>query len=1230
MNYQRILMMVVFICATVLSAYAQPFVDLEVNITPVMKSNFAWGDYDGDGDLDVIVLGAVGNAAADEMQTTLYRNDDDGIFTRIDASIVDVESGAAKWGDYDNDGDLDLLICGRARINDGGIVTKIYRNDYVDGAYVFVDIMAPISGVMNGSVDWGDYDRDGDLDILVIGAANLSGGLLKAKLYRNDGADLFNEEPAGLIGLNYAFGGFWDFNNDGWLDILIFGLGQSGRELRLFRNERMNTFTEVSTNLPAVDRGTAAFGDFDSDGDEDILITGNAGQANGGPITQIFRNNSTAVFTHLSLNLPGVDLSDAHWGDYDNDGDLDLALIGQGKNGPVTFVLRNDRLDGIRVESTQLVGVANGHAQWVDVDENNVLDLMITGTNADGNPFTTIYTNQNSAENLLPAEPLNPYSIVQGDTVIFRWSMGSDDITSQKALTYNIRVGITPGGNEIVSGHADPNGKRYIVDIGNVGHKLGYALIMLPPARYYWAVQTIDGTYKGSFFSPEQEVIVENAKDGVPVLIKPTNGASDVVNPVAFSWEPVPAATSYNIQVSQDSTFSSIDKELFDITSTETTVYGLMEGRTYFWRVNASNANGTGPYSQIWRFTTTSTMIPTPPQLSSPADDVYGMDIDTKLIWNPVSDAQLYHLQVAWDENFTNLYVDIDDLADTYYQLTGLETGIALYWRVSARNSDGTSNWSDVRKFHVVLNSPSIIQPRNELNDAPTTMTFKWNWVNGAETYHLQVSQVSDFSNPDVDQSNVYDTTYTQINLGQGTTYFWRVAAIDGGGNYYWSESRSFYTFSYPQRIQVDASINFPEHSDPASYQPADYRLVGLPGQSNMSIADALPGQHRSEWDAYWDNGAVDNYFVNFDASDNFRFRDGRAFWVLYKGATSVQIPDVQAYELNEMQQAEIPLHQGWNLITNPFNKVIPWTVVKDVNGISSPIFGFNGGFNTSAEFKPFVGYYYFNSNNSDRLYIPYTAPLAKLTDGDEFAWKLILRASSAGQIDASAWIGVSEQAQMGLDAMDVHKPRALGDVTSIVFPRPEWDAAYSNFASDIRPPSDELMDWEFVVSAKNGASVEITVEGSEELPAELEIYLIDVMRGISQDLQKQARYEFQAESGSGHFRLIIGDDEQVKKVLDTVVPKRFMAEQNYPNPFNMETVIHFAIPTEMDASLKIYNLLGQQVRVLHDGILRPGRYQFTWNGTDQHGRALPSGVYFYRFVSNTRYYKLGKMIMLK
>ncbi|MCP4542281.1 MAG: VCBS repeat-containing protein, partial [Chloroflexi bacterium] len=140
-------------------------------LTGVYESSVAWGDYDNDGDLDILLTGAGSGGPL----AKLYENTGSGFAENITASnvLTGVEYSSVAWGDYDNDGDLDILLTG----DTGGYnpLTSVYENT---GAGFSVDAVASndLAQVRYSSVAWGDYDNDGDLDILLTGMS--SGGAL--------------------------------------------------------------------------------------------------------------------------------------------------------------------------------------------------------------------------------------------------------------------------------------------------------------------------------------------------------------------------------------------------------------------------------------------------------------------------------------------------------------------------------------------------------------------------------------------------------------------------------------------------------------------------------------------------------------------------------------------------------------------------------------------------------------------------------------------------------------------------------------------------------------------------------------------------------------------------------------------------------------------------------------------------------------------------------------------
>ncbi|NOR44157.1 MAG: T9SS type A sorting domain-containing protein, partial [Candidatus Delongbacteria bacterium] len=246
------------------------FRDSHIELTGVSSGDVKWGDYDNDGDLDILLTGTIDSYPDYNSITKIYRNDE-GNFTDIEAGLVNVYSSSVAWGDYDNDGDLDILISGDAGSMN---ISKIYRNDL--GA--FIDINADFEDLYSGSVAWGDYDNDGDLDILRTGWSG-------CKIYRND-AGIFTNINAVFNGNSYDSGKWGDFDNDGDLDIIL----ADSRQLISILQNCEGEFIDADLEFIEHDGYDVSCADYDNDGDLDIICQGYY-------ITKLYRNDSNSPNT---------------------------------------------------------------------------------------------------------------------------------------------------------------------------------------------------------------------------------------------------------------------------------------------------------------------------------------------------------------------------------------------------------------------------------------------------------------------------------------------------------------------------------------------------------------------------------------------------------------------------------------------------------------------------------------------------------------------------------------------------------------------------------------------------------------------------------------------------------------------------------------------------------------------------------------------------------------------
>ncbi|MCS6804816.1 MAG: FG-GAP-like repeat-containing protein [Acidobacteriota bacterium] len=346
----------------------------------------AWGDYDNDGFRDLFVTTKPG-------PDILYRNNGDGTFTNVTTlagvgGSVGDDSSCAAWGDYNNDGFIDLYVGNDAGgpaapgfVGAPGQPNYLYRNN---GNGTFTEV-GRAYGVNNWgrtfAALWTDYDNDGDVDLAVINDFGQFNDFPNT-LYRNDGPDGRGgwkfTEVGPTVGFNsrlYGMGvGAGDVDNDGDLDYFISNCGTGA----FHKNNGDGTFTEATyeagldTAVPPIGpfAGTdwliCTWGinawDFDLDGWVDYYVTAGVVGDSGNfkiALTQhnlLFHNRQDGTFTvvgHLyGVDYPGYTRG-ATFGDIDNDGDLDIYLANIGEEG---VLLRNDLSTGHNWLSIRLVG----------------------------------------------------------------------------------------------------------------------------------------------------------------------------------------------------------------------------------------------------------------------------------------------------------------------------------------------------------------------------------------------------------------------------------------------------------------------------------------------------------------------------------------------------------------------------------------------------------------------------------------------------------------------------------------------------------------------------------------------------------------------------------------------------------------------------------------------------------------------------------------------------------
>jgi hypothetical protein len=205
-----------------------------------------------------------------------------------------------------------------------------------------------------------------------------------------------------------------------------------------------------------------------------------------------------------------------------------------------------------------------------------------------------------------------------------------------------------------------------------------------------------------------------------------------------------------------------------------------------------------------------------------------------------------------------------------------------------------------------------------------------------------------------------------------------------------------------------------------------------------------------------------------------------------------------------------------------------------------------------------------------------------------------------------------------------------MGELPGTWFRRPDMDQTYEAFASDIRPPVKTLARWNMDVRTISRNPVTLTAEGVDRIPPEMDVYLIDQARARYTDLRRSAAYTFTPATPLTQCVVLVGTREAVAAELSQVIPREFALGANFPNPFNPATTLPVSVPVAADVTLKVYNILGEEIRTVHSGVLEAGRHWIVWDGRNDAGSTVATGVYLARLATPAGAGFVTKMLLLK
>jgi enediyne biosynthesis protein E4 len=329
----------------------------------------AWGDYDNDDLPDLFVGTTFGNPTGNS-PNMLYHNLGNGAFAAVNETNFPAGIGgiSARWADYNNDGWLDL------------VVTKtgpdlLYRN-LGNGSFAQIQNSITSDSGVAFAAAWADINNDGLVDLFL---ANETSG--PNALYLNHDGQVFRKMTNASLNVSVFSqdAAMADYDNDGWQDLVV--ANYMNNKVLLYHNDGKGSLLSITNSPVTATRGefsACAWGDYNNDGWLDLFIGVHRNGRN-----SLYENNRDGTFTRVQTNIISTDpVTPFHavWGDYDNDGYLDL-LATRGLGATVLYHNSGDgQFTKVTTGSIIADGVNGRACAWIDIDNDGFLDAWIART----------------------------------------------------------------------------------------------------------------------------------------------------------------------------------------------------------------------------------------------------------------------------------------------------------------------------------------------------------------------------------------------------------------------------------------------------------------------------------------------------------------------------------------------------------------------------------------------------------------------------------------------------------------------------------------------------------------------------------------------------------------------------------------------------------------------------------------------------------------------------------
>ena len=411
------------------------------------------------------------------------------------------------------------------------------------------------------------------------------------------------------------------------------------------------------------------------------------------------------------------------------------------------------------------------------------------------------------------------------------------------------------------------------------------------------------------------------------------------------------------------------------------------------------------------------------------------------------------------------------------------------------------------------------------------------------------------------------------------------------------------------------------------------YQMISAPFQLNEPgvesvLVDDYGPYNTRQWRLFrWENEDYVEYPILEDG-----FESGKSFWLITNDGAPFDIGSGQSTDASKAFQ--LTLEPGWNQIANPFAFPIDWPAQLLDPRIEAPV-RFDG-----VEFQydetmlmPWEGYFVRNLASSPLIVTLNDregSPAKQAIDAESISYRLQLSVELEDEPfrDTQTFLGFADGAESDRDEFDISKAPPIGS-----FVRMSIVESGERYARSIKPADERGQYWNLELDhTLTPQDARIRLASTGYLPDEYELHVLDMDARTALIVKDSSFVVTLGEAGSiRRLKILLGINEYVEENREGIPfePIAFQLDQSFPNPFNSEATINYHLKDTVPVLVEVYDLVGRRVRTLVDTHQDAGSYSVIWDGRNEAGVSVASGVYLYRLHAGV-YTQTEKMLLVR